>query len=310
MRFGIHNPSWLYGPDPYQMFEALKRKALWAEQHGFTWFSVMDHLIQIPGVGEPEEPFMEGWTVISALAAVTAKIRLATLVTSVAYRNPALLAKMAAGVDIISGGRLTFGFGAGWYYQEYGQYGYEFPDPPAVRIRQMEEALKLIKLMWTEPRATFYGKYFHVEEAILEPKPLQKPHPPILIGGSGEQLTLRVLARHGDACNLFGDPATVQHKLDVLRQHCEAEQRDYNSIERTNLIGLLLARTDTELQAKLDRLGTSDPQRSVALTVAQAIDLVSRYQTVGTQLLICRFFRNDWETMELLAGEVMPHFAD
>jgi alkanesulfonate monooxygenase SsuD/methylene tetrahydromethanopterin reductase-like flavin-dependent oxidoreductase (luciferase family) len=260
-------------------------------------------------VGQPEEPFMEGWTVISALAAITEKIRLATLVTSVAYRNPALLAKMAAGVDIISGGRLTFGIGAGWFYQEYGQYGYEFPDRPAVRIRQMEEALKLIKLMWTEPRATFYGKYFHVDEAILEPKPFQKPHPPIMIGGSGEQLTLRVLARHGNACNLFGDPLTVQHKLDVLRQHCEAERRDYNSIERTNLIGLLLARTDAELQAKLDRLGTPDPQRSAALTVAQAIDLVGRYQAVGTQLLICRFFRNDWETMELLAGEIMPHFA-
>ncbi len=309
MRFGIHNPSWLYGPDAYQMFEELKRKARWAEQHGFTWFSVMDHLIQIPGVGQPEEPFMEAWTVLSALAAVTEKIRLATLVTSVAYRNPALLAKMAAGVDIISGGRLTFGFGAGWYYQEYGQYGYEFPERPAVRIRQMEEALKLIKLMWTEPRATFYGKYFHIDEAILEPKPVQIPHPPIMIGGSGEQLTLRVLARHGDACNLFGDPATVQHKLDVLRQHCEAEGRDYHSIERTNLTGLLLARTETELQAKRERLGAPDPQRDGALTVSQAIDLVGRYQIVGTQLLICRFFRNDWESLELLASDIMPHFA-
>jgi F420-dependent oxidoreductase-like protein len=309
MHFGIHNPSWLYGSDPYQMFEELKRKALWAEQHGYTWFSVMDHLIQIPMVGQPEEPFMEGWTVLSALAAVTEKIRLATLVTSVAYRNPALLAKMAAGVDIISGGRLTFGFGAGWYYQEYGQYGFEFPERPAVRIRQMEEALKLIKLLWSEPRATFYGKYFHVDEAILEPKPLQKPHPPILIGGGGEQLTLRVLARHGDACNFFGSPDMVKHKFDVLRQHCEAEERDFNSIERTNLTGLFLARTDAELQAKCQRLGVPDQQRDGALTVSQAIDLVGGYQAVGTQLLICRFFRNDWESMELFASEVMPHFA-
>jgi F420-dependent oxidoreductase-like protein len=309
MRFGIHNPSWLYDTDPYQMFEELKRKALWAEQHGYTWFSVMDHFIQIPMVGQPEEPFMEGWTVLSALAAVTQKIRLATLVTSVAYRNPALLAKMAAGVDIISGGRLTFGFGAGWYYQEYGQYGYEFPERPAVRIRQMEEALKLIKLMWTEPRATFYGRYFHIDEAILEPKPLQKPHPPILIGGGGEQLTLRVLARHGDACNFFGDPDMVKHKFEVLRRHCEAEGRDFNSIERTNLTGLFLARTDAELQAKCERLGMPDPQRGSALTVSQAIDLVGRYQAVGTQLLICRFHRNDWESMELFAQEVMPHFA-
>jgi F420-dependent oxidoreductase-like protein len=309
MRFGIHNPSWLYGSDPYRMFEELKRKAQWAERHGYAWFSVMDHLIQIPLVGQPDEPFMEGWTVLAALAAVTEKIRLATLVTSVAYRNPALLAKMAAGVDIISGGRLTFGFGAGWYYQEYGQYGYEFPERPAVRIRQMDEALQLIKLMWTEPRATFYGRYFHVEEAILEPKPVQKPRPPILIGGGGEQLTLRVLARHGDACNFFGDPNAVKHKFDVLRQHCEAEGRDFNSIERTNLTGLLLARTDAELRAKVEQLGLPDPQRDGALTVSQAIDLIGRYQTVGTQLLICRFFRNDWESMELLASDIMPHFA-
>ena len=308
MRFGIHNPSWLYGDDVYQMFAALKRKAQWAEQHGYTWFSVMDHLIQIPGVGEPEEPFMEGWTVLAALAAVTEKIRLGTLVTSVAYRNPALLAKMAAGVDIISGGRLTFGFGAGWYYQEYGQYGYEFPERPAVRIREMEEALKLIKMMWTEPRATFYGKYFHVDEAILEPKPFQKPHPPILIGGGGEQLTLRVLARHGDACNLFGDPVTVKHKLDVLRQHCEAEQRDYNTIERTNLTSLLLARSEAELQAKRDRLGVPAQFRGYALTVSQAIDLIGQYQQAGSQLCITSFVRNDWESMELLADDIMPHF--
>ncbi len=310
MRFGIHNPSWLYGSDPYQMFEELKRKARRAEQHGYTWFSVMDHLIQIPGVGQPEEPFMEGWTVLSALAAVTEKIRLATLVTSVAYRNPALLAKMAAGVDIISKGRLTFGFGAGWYYQEYGQYGYEFPERAAVRIRQMEEALKIIKLMWSEPRATFYGKYFHVEEAILEPKPLQKPHPPIMIGGSGEQLTLRVLARHGDACNLFGDPATVKHKLDVLRQHCDAEKRDFNTIERTNLTSLLLARTEADLQAKRDRLGIPAQFRGYALTISQASDLIGEYQTAGSQLFITSFIRNDWESMELFASDIMPHFAN
>ena len=190
-KFGIHNPSWLYGNNPHEMFEDIKAKAQWAEQHGFAWFSVMDHMIQIQGVGAPEEPFMEGWTVLSALAAVTTKIRLATLVSSVAYRNPALLAKMAAGVDIISRGRLTFGIGAGWYVDEYKQYNWVFPEKPAIRIGQLEEAIRLVKTMWTEPRATFHGKYFTVDNAILEPKPVQKPHPPILIGGSGEQLTLR-----------------------------------------------------------------------------------------------------------------------
>ena len=309
MKFGIHNPSWLFGPDPYEMFEAVKRKAQWAEAHGFAWFSVMDHLIQIPGVGAPVEPFMEGWTVLTALAAVTSKIRLATLVSSVAYRNPALLAKMAAGVDVISRGRLTFGIGAGWHDTEYKQYGWEFPQRPAVRVRQMEEAIRLIKAMWQEKRATFHGKYFHVEEATLEPKPVQKPHPPIMIGGGGEQLTLRALARVGDACNIFGGPEDVKRKYDVLRRHCEAEGRPFEEIERTNLTGLLLARDEAALKAKRARLAVPDPFRGFALATTQAVDLVGRYQAVGVQLFICSLYKNDEESLELLASDVMPHFA-
>ena len=130
MKFGIHNPSWVFGPDPAEAFEGVKAKAQWAETHGFTWFSVMDHLIQIAHIGAPDEPFIEGWTVLSALAAVTSRIRLATLVSSVAFRNPAHLAKIAAGVDLISRGRLTLGIGAGWFEEEYRQYGWEFPPTP------------------------------------------------------------------------------------------------------------------------------------------------------------------------------------
>jgi alkanesulfonate monooxygenase SsuD/methylene tetrahydromethanopterin reductase-like flavin-dependent oxidoreductase (luciferase family) len=126
MKFGIHNPSWVFGPDPAEVFEAVKAKAQWAENHGFVWFSVMDHLIQIAGVGAPDEPFMEGWTVLSALAAMTSRIRLATLATSVGYRNPAHLAKIAASVDLISRGRLTLGIGAGYFETEYRQYGWGF----------------------------------------------------------------------------------------------------------------------------------------------------------------------------------------
>jgi len=309
MKFGIHNPSWLFGSDPHEIFEKLKQKALWAEGHGFVWFSVMDHLIQIPNVGAAEEPFMEGWTVLSALAAVTSRIRLATLVTSVAYRNPALLAKMASGVDIISRGRLTFGVGAGWYDAEYQQYGWLFPELPALRIGQMEEAIRLIKTMWAEPRATFHGKYFHVEGALLEPKPVQKPHPPILIGGSGEQLTLRAVARVGDACNIFGTPEVVKSKFDVLRRHCDAAGRDFAEIERTNLTGLLLARNEAELKSKRERLALPHPFRGYALTVSQAADLVGRYRDVGVQMFICSFHKNDRESMELLAEGVMPRFT-
>ena len=157
---------------------------------------------------------------------------------------------MAAGIDIMSHGRLTFGIGAGWYVQEYQQYGYVFPEKAATRIGQMEEAVRVVKAMWTEPLVTFHGRYFHIEQAILEPKPVQKPHPPIMIGGSGEQLTLRALARVGDMTNIFGDPDTVKHKFDVLRAHCEREKRDYGEIERTNLTSVLIAVDEIALQKK------------------------------------------------------------
>ncbi len=309
MKFGIHNPSWLFGNNPHDAFEEVKAKAQWAEQHGFAWFSVMDHLIQIPPVGAPDEPFMEGWTTLSALAAVTSKIRLATLVSSVAYRNPAHLAKIAAGVDIISRGRLTFGIGAGWYVDEYKQYNWEFPEKPATRIAQMEEAIQLVKTMWRESRATFHGKYFRVENAILEPKPVQKPHPPIMIGGGGEQLTLRAVARHANACNIFGDPATVKRKFDVLKRHCDKAQRDYAEIEKTNLTGLLIAPNETALQAKKERYGVVGEFRGHALTPAQTIDLIGKYQDVGVQMVIFSAYKNDRETLELFASDVMPKFV-
>ena len=309
MKFGVHNPSWVYGPGSGNAFQGIKTKAQWAEDHGFTWFSVMDHLIQIGGVGAPTEPFMEGWTVLSALAAVTSRIRLATLATSVAFRNPAHLAKIAAGVDQISGGRMTLGIGAGWFEGEYKQYGWEFPPRPATRIRQMEEAVRLILQMWTQPRTTFHGRYFHVESAILEPKPVQKPRPPVMIAGGGEQMTLRAVARLADACNVGGDLATVKHKFAVLRSHCDAAQRDYDAIERTHNFSWLLARDDAAVGAKRERLSARGPLRGFVGTVSEAIDLVGQYRDVGVQVLINSDYRNDQETLELFASEVMPHFA-
>jgi len=309
MKFGIHNPSWLFGPDPAEAFEMAKAKAQWAENHGFAWFSVMDHLIQIGGVGTPDEPFMEGWTVLSALAATTSRIRLATLATSVGYRNPAHLAKIAAGVDLISRGRLTLGIGAGYLETEYRQYGWEFPARPAVRIRQMEEAVRLILAMWTEKRTTFHGRYFHVDEAILEPKPVQKPRPPVLIAGGGEQLTLRAVARLADACNVGGDPDMVKHKLAVLRGHCDAAQRDYDAIEKTHNNSWLLARDMAGVAAKRERLAARGPLRGFVGTVSEAIDLIGRYRDEGVDLLINSDYRNDLETHEIFASDVMPHFA-
>jgi F420-dependent oxidoreductase-like protein len=309
MKFGIHNPSWLFGSDPAEIFEAVGAKARWAEDHGFTWFSVMDHLIQIGNVGAPDEPFMEGWTVLTALAAVTKRIRLATLVSSVHYRNPAHLAKIAAGVDLISRGRLTFGIGAGWFETEYRQYGWDFPPRPAVRIRQMEEAVRLILAMWTEKRTTFQGKYFQAQDAILEPKPMQKPHPPVMIGGGGEQLTLRAVARWADACNVAGSPDVVRHKFEVLRRHCEAEQRNYDEIERTNVMSFVIARDEAAVAARRRQLAVPEQFYGFAGTVAQVTDLVGRYRDAGVQLFISSAYKNDRETLELLAADIMPGFA-
>ena len=269
----------------------------------------MDHLIQVPFVGAPDEPFMESWTVLSALAAVTGRIRLAVLVSSVAYRNPAHLAKIAAGVDLISRGRLTFGIGAGWYEAEYRQYGWEFPERPAVRIRQMEEAVRLIRALWTARRTTFQGEYFQVQEAILEPKPVQKPHPPILIAGGGERLTLRAVARLADACNVAGDPEAVEQKYAILRNHCEAEARAYDAIERTASIYILLARDQAAAAAKRTRLAVKGTQNVFVGTISEATDMIGRFRDAGVQLLITRAHMNDFETYELLASDVMPNLA-
>jgi F420-dependent oxidoreductase-like protein len=310
MKFGIHHASWLDRPDPAEAFETTKAKAQWAEAHGFAWFSVMDHMIQIPGVGPPEEPILEGWVVLAGLAAVTSHIRLATLATAVSYRNPAHLAKIAASVDLISRGRLTLGIGAGFFEDEYKQYGWPFPPKAATRIRQMEEAVELIVKLWTLPRTTFHGRYFQVEEAILEPKPVQKPHPPVMIAGGGEQMTLRAVARLADTCNLVrGDIAEARHKLAVLRRHCDAMGRDYATIEKTHVQRWLLARTDTALAAKREGFVPRGSSPGFVGTVSEAIDLVGQYPDAGIDLLIQSDGLNDPESLQLFVSELMPRFS-
>jgi F420-dependent oxidoreductase-like protein len=314
MMFGIHHSSLLDARNPAEAFEAMKVRAQWAENHGFGWFSVLDHMIQIPRVGAPDEPVLEGWTALAALAAVTSRIRLATLATAVGYRNPAHLAKIAASVDLISRGRLTLGIGAGFFEDEYRQYGWEFPPRPATRIRQMEEAVELILRMWAEPRTTFRGRYFQVEDAILEPKPLQKPHPPVMIAGGGEQMTLRAVARLADACNIVGDMAEVdisgvQHKLGVLRRHCEEADRDYSAIEKSVVLRWLLARDAAAVSAKRERLAAHGALRGFIGTVSEAVDLIGKYRDAGIALVIAGEHWDDAETLELFASDVMPHFV-
>lgn len=285
-----------------------QERAKRAEADGFASFWLMDHFYNFHGQ-DPTAPFLDVWTALPALAMVTKTIQLGPLVTPVGYRNPALLARMCATFDHISDGRLYFGFGAGGYRPEYTAYGYDFPEKPAVRIAQMEEAVQLIKLLWTEPRATFHGKYFHVEDAICEPKPLQKPYPKILIGGVGEKILLRALARCGDACNLFGPPAEFRREREVLKRHCDAEGRDEATIEKTTFDVVLCAPDEHALRAKMERLEFKpEPWKSLVGTPAQLVERVGEFQREGAEHLLLEFHHNDAESYELFVDEVMAAF--
>jgi F420-dependent oxidoreductase-like protein len=187
---------------------------------------------------------------LAALARDTKRVRVGQIVTCNSYRNPALLAKMASTLDVLSHGRLNFGIGAGWYEHEYRAYGYPFPTGPE-RLRQLREALQVIHAMWEQEEATFEGQYYQVRGAINQPKGVQKPHIPILIGGGGEKVTLKLVAQYGDACNVSGDLKTLEHKFAVLRQHCESVGRDYESIYRTTGSFCSIADSDEAARARV-----------------------------------------------------------
>lgn len=306
MKFGYQNPSFKWPSGEYAIWEETKKAALWAEEGGFDSFWLMDHFIQLPMLGPEDEPFLEGWTGIAALASVTGKIRLGTLVTGAPYRNPALLAKMASTIDIISQGRLFFGYGAGWFQSEFDQYGYEFVEPPYKRIKAMREALIIIKKMWTQARASFEGEYHTIREAILEPKPVQKPHPPILIGGGGEKYTLRYVAELGDACNLFGSFEDVQRKLDVLREHCTDLERDYDEILKTKYEIYFVRETAAEIEAMPWTAEFNQSGFGLAGSVEQIVERVNRWRDQGIDYIILTAVQNDEETKQLLAEKVLP----
>jgi len=310
MKFGLRNTSFGYPGGTGDVWLDVKSHIQRAEQDGFDSFWVMDHFYQLPAHGSEQEPFLDAWTVLPALAAVTSRIRLGAMVSPVGYRNPALLARMAASLDHISGGRMNFGFGAGGFRPEYQKYGFEFIEKGSVRLAQMKEALQLILGLWTHPRFTFQGRYFHVEDAILEPKPLQNPHPPILIGGVGPKITLRIIAEMGDACNLWGPPAEFVKQCETLKRHCDDVGRDESTIEKTTYDLLICARTEKDLQSKIKRLLPKgvEPWMALVGTPSQLMDVVGEYQRVGTDHLCLDFAGNDPESYTLFVEDVMGKF--
>src|SRR3989442_622277 len=235
-------------PDPVEAYETMTRVAQEAETLGYDSIWLFDHFHTVPV--PTQEVTFECWTSTAALARDTRRVRIGQMVTCNGYRNPALLAKMASTVDVLSHGRLNFGIGAGWYEHEYRAYGYDFPEAPE-RLRHLREAVQVILAMWTQQEAVFEGKYYQVRGAINQPKGVQKPHIPLLIGGGGEKVTLKLVAQYGDACNVNGDLETIKHKFAVLKGHCETGGRDYESIHRTVACLCAIGETDEQARAKI-----------------------------------------------------------
>lgn len=312
IKFGLQHPHFTYDGTGHDVFSTLKTRALYAEAHGFDSFWVMDHLMQIPQLGRLDEPMLEGWTTISALAAATTTIKLGTLVTGNIYRNPALLAKMGATVDVISNGRLWMGLGAGWFETEAAAYGIPFYTIPE-RLKRLEEALQVIQGLWTTEPFSFHGNYYTMREAVCVPKPLQKPHPPLLIGGGGERVTLKLVAKYGDACNLFGGPRTIRRKLDKLREHCKAVGRRYEEITKTRLGHLILGEDAKEVTALVQRdrrPGVTDEQyreRVTYGTPTQVTETIHEFIDAGIQYLIFNLaYAHEERVLKLLAEQVIP----
>jgi F420-dependent oxidoreductase-like protein len=249
MKIGLQINRFDFPGGQSQIGEDVKNIAVAAENGGFDSIWVMDHFFQLPGIGDYKDPMLEAYTTLGYIAGVTKKVTLGTMVTGVIYREPALLINAVTTLDVLSGGRAYFGIGAGWNDQEAKALG--FLDPlHSNRFYRLEDTLKLALQMWSKDDKPFKGNMYQLPEPYLSPQPVSKPHPPILIGGGGEEKTLRFVAQYGDACNLFArDMGQLVHKLEVLKSHCKRLNRDYEHIEKTVLIGIdvSLAVKDPEL---------------------------------------------------------------
>jgi F420-dependent oxidoreductase-like protein len=266
-RLGLQIPSFTYpGVADADLFERISEIAVTAESCGFDSLWVMDHLYQISMVGPVSDPMFEAYTLLGAIAARTSKARLGTMVTGVTYRNPALLAKITTSLDVISSGRAILGIGSAWNEQEHRAFGFDFP-VPRERFERLTEAVQIARLMFTEEAPSFDGTYYQVRDIINSPRPVTPGGPPILVGGSGEKWTLRLVAERADACNLFGDVATIRHKIDVIERHCEDVGRDPAEITKTRLGSLAIAGTTAELEARLPRLAA---ERGISVEQARA----------------------------------------
>lgn len=253
-RYGFQIPNFTFDAPDSELFATVVELAQAAEAGGFESVWVMDHLYQLPPLGGRDKPMLECYTLLGALGARTERVRLGALVGGVTYRNPALVAKQVTTLDVITKGRANLGIGAAWYDVEHEGLGFDFP-PARERLDRLEEAVQIIRAMLREEAPSFEGRYYRIKEARNLPRPITPGGPPIMVGGGGEKRTLRTVARYADACNLFGDPDTIRHKLDVLRMHCDDAGRDYGEITKSRLSTLILAESEEQGATMREQFG-------------------------------------------------------
>lgn len=293
MRIGLQIPSFTWPGGANEIGPKLMRIGRSAEAAGFSSLWVMDHFFQIEMIGKPEEAMLEAYSTLSFLASVTQRISLGTLVTGVIYRHPGILVKTATTLDVLSGGRTYFGIGAAWYEREAVGLGVPFPSRKE-RFERLEETLQITHQMWSGNVGSFQGKHYRLGETLSSPQPIAKPHPPIMVGGSGETKTLRLVAQYADACNLYAfnvGMETIRAKLAVLRLHCDDLGRPYNEIERTALSAFDL--------------------RPGAMSANEAINVCEELSEAGIDHLIVSLNQVDEITpIEVMGREVIPAVAD
>jgi F420-dependent oxidoreductase-like protein len=283
-----------------------------AERLGYDAAYTYDHFMAV--MMDPFDPCLEAWTALAALAVHTSRLRLGVLVTGNTYRHPALLAKMATTVDVISGGRLDFGIGSSWFETEHAAFGIPFRTA-AERCAMLDEALTAIRAPWREREVSLSGRYYRLTRAIAEPKPVQRPHPPILVAASGEKRMLRIVARHADAWNGFGSPEVFRRKIAVLAGHCRAEGRDVDAIEKSVLLPAAIG-DDPEAWAPLvqgyatyQHIPAGEAARWMLLgTPGAVIGQIEAYLAVGVSHFILTLTPYNSQVMERFATEVMPAF--
>ena len=289
--FGYQIPGFRHaGAADSEMFDHTLEHAQAAEASGFESVWVMDHFWQLPMLGGPDEPILEAYTLLGALAARTERVKLATLVTGVTYRNPALLAKIVTTLDIISKGRAILGIGAAWYEPEHLGFGFGFP-PVRERLDRLEEAVQICRALFRDDHQTWQGRYYSIADARNVPRPIQPGGPKIMIGGSGEKRTLRLVAQYADMCNVSGGPATVAHKLDVLRAHCKEVGRDPSEITTTRLGTLVLTNSAEETAGTTEFLrGLAGAELDEQFIIGEPDDVVAKVATFVDAGVDCMIF--------------------